>query len=133
MHRRISLLAGLIFCVGCGVSDLESVAGKVVMQGQNSFAFAGDVLELRSQADPTAHAFAEIKADGSFEIDSLHGGEITHGVKPGEYDARIVISDDDAQHKQQAIKSINKKYLNFDTSGLKVVVPSPQITLEISK
>lgn len=132
-YLSLSLLVALILFVGCGDASHESITGKVVFQGQENFAFAGDVLELRSQSDPNSHAFAELNADGSFEVDSLHDGKITRGAKPGEYDARIVIADDDAEHKQKANKAINKRYLSFETSGLKVIVPSSQVTLEISK
>ncbi len=108
------------------------MTGQVVYRGPQEFVFAGDVLELRLQSDPNVHAFAEIQPDGAFEIDSLVEGEIARGAKPGTYEARIVVSDDDAQHKVQASKAIPKKYLSFETSGLKVEVPSANVKLEIS-
>ena len=119
--------------LGCSPQGLQSLEGKVELQGGESFAFAGDSVELRSATDASLHAFGEIKPDGTFKIDTLDNGNIVTGAKPGHYEARIVISDDDYEHKKLASKSINKKFLNFETSGLKVTVPSSGLTLKISK
>jgi hypothetical protein len=92
-----------------------------------------DTIELRSQADSKQLAFGEIKADGKFKIDSLVNGSVVHGAAPGVYSARIVISDDDYEHKKLSAKSIPKKYFQFETSGLSVTIPSTGVTLQISK
>jgi hypothetical protein len=129
-----SLLAfSVVFIAGCSQQGLQSLEGQLVHQDGGAFEFAGDTIELRSQSDPTQHAFGEIKPDGKFKIDSLDEGKILQGAKPGEYVARIVIADDDYEHKKVAAKSINKKFLNFETSGLSVKVPTSGLTLSISK
>lgn len=129
---RAILLALLAVTVGCSPQGLQSLEGKVLYQG-GEFVFAGDTLELRSSADASLHAFGELKPDGTFKVDTLENGKVVTGAKPGKYDARIVISDDDYEHKKLAAKSINKKFLSFESSGLSVTVPSSAVTLTISK
>ena len=130
---RASLLAFLLaVTAGCSPQGLQSLDGKVLYQG-GEFVFAGDTLELRSSADASLHAFGEIKPDGTFKVDTLENGKVVTGAKPGKYEARIVISDDDYEHKKLAVKSINKKFLSFESSGLSVTVPSSAVTLTISK
>lgn len=126
------MLALLAVTVGCSPQGLQSLEGKVLYQG-GEFVFAGDTLELRSSADASLHAFGELKPDGTFKVDTLENGKVVTGAKPGKYDARIVISDDDYEHKKLAAKSINKKFLSFESSGLSVTVPSSAVTLTISK
>lgn len=127
------LLVVAVGIAGCNQKGLQSLDGKVVYQGGESFSFVGDTIELRSSADASVHAFGEIKPDGTFKIDTLDDGDFASGAKPGSYEARIVISDDDYEHKKLAAKSINKKYLSFETSGLSVTVPSSGATLTISR
>lgn len=128
-------LAMLTLCVqaGCGPADLKSLSGKVVLPAEETFQFAGEVVELRSQSGSNETAFGEILADGTFAVESLVDGKIVKGVKPGNYQARIVISDDDYEHKKIAGKSIPKKYLSFDSSGLSVQVPSSAVTFELKR
>lgn len=73
------------------------------------------------------------QSGSTIEERSLDEGKILQGAKPGEYVARIVIADGDYEHKKVAAKSINKKFLNFETSGLSVKVPTSGLTLSISK
>lgn len=130
---RTSLLAFLLaLAAGCSPQGLQSLEGKVSYQG-GGFVFAGDTIELRSAANTSLRAFGEIKPDGTFKVDTLENGKVVTGAKPGTYEARIVISDDDYEHKKLAAKSINKKYLRFEASGLSVTVPSSAVTLTISK
>ena len=130
---KTTLLAFVVVAtVGCSPQGLQSLDGKVLYQG-GEFVFAGDTIELRSSADASLHAFGEIKPDGTFKVDTLEDGKVVVGAKLGKYEARIVISDDDYDHKKLAAKSINKKYLRFETSGLNVTVPSSGVKLTISK
>jgi hypothetical protein len=118
---------------GCSESNLQPLAGKIKYVGDSGFAFSGDVVELRSQSDPTSNAYGEIQPDGSFEVDSLEKGKIVKGAKPGKYAVRLVIADDDYDHKKLASKAINKKYFSFDTSGLEVDVPATNVNFSITR
>ena len=130
---KVLMTCSLVLLAGCGPQGLQPLEGQLVFQDGISFEFSGDTIELRSQADSKQLAFGEIKADGKFKIDSLVNSSVVQGTTPGVYSARIVISDDDYEHKKLAAKSIPKKYFQFETSGLSVTVPSTGITLQISK
>ncbi len=70
------------------------------------FPFQGDVLELQLVGQKDQLAFGAIKPDGTFHVESLVGGVISKGAAPGIYAARIVISDDEPSHQQDAAKVI---------------------------
>ena len=127
------LLACLAVFAGCGSSAQPTAVGRVVLQQAGAFNFAGDTLELRSKTDPNKLAFGQIQPDGSFKIESLVDGQVTSGAPAGTYQARLVIADDDYEHKAQASKAIPKKFFSFDTSNLLVEVPNRDIQLTISK
>ncbi len=126
------LASSTLFVFGCSSGELQPLEGRVLLK-EGTFPFSGDTIELRSETDSSSHAFGEIKSDGTFTIESLQAGNVVHGASPGAYAARIVISDDDYDHKKLAVKSIHKKYLQFETSGWRVQVPTKGLTLEISK
>lgn len=131
---KLTFLGSLLLAsLGCGNASLSPVEGKVVLGPNVDFQFAGDTLEIRSGSNPSEVAYAEIQNDGSFSIESLQSGKIVRGANPGEYQARIVISTDDFQHKATALKTIPKKYLKFETSQLVVVAPSTNNTLTIQR
>lgn len=120
----VVLGVSLLATMGCGQSSLSPIEGKVILDANAPFSFAGDTLEIRSQTDPASIAYAEIQADGTFRVESLKQGKIVQGAEPGRYQARIVISTDDPKHKDYALKAIPKKYLKFETSELLVEAPS---------
>jgi hypothetical protein len=122
----------LLLLAGCSRRDLELQQGKILFSDGTAFAFAGDVLEVRPVGQLQG-GFAEIQADGSFAIETLEDGTIFRGCKPGTYEARIVVSDDDYDHKAQAAIAINEKYLQFESSGLRFELPTPELQLRISK
>ncbi len=123
----------LVAMIGCGPRTLSPVDGKVLFEPGIDFQFAGDTLEIRSENSPSDVGYGEIKPDGSFTIESLRDGEIVNGAPPGSYRARIVIADDDYDHKAAALKAVPKKYLSFETSGFSLDAPSRGVTLTISK
>lgn len=128
----IALFAVVTASVGCGESEFRAQGGKVVVQHPADFAFSGDVLELRLESDPLQRAFAEIKPDGTFDIESIHEGAISAGLRPGVYRARLVFSDDDPEHTKRASKVIHRKFTRFETSGLRIQVPSQDAVLSVS-
>ncbi len=133
--RGARMVCGLLTLTlfGCSESSLQPLAGKIKYVGDSEFAFSGDVVELRSQSDPSINAYGEVQPDGSFEVDSLDQGKIVKGAKPGKYAVRLVIADDDYEHKKLASKAINKKYFSFDTSGLEVDVPATNVAISITR
>lgn len=123
--RLVCLLVLTCILGGCGESgpNLHSVAGKVELREQDVTLLHGSVVELSLLSDPTVRGFGEIQPDGKFQIKSLVGGELYHGVPEGRYAARILPHDEDGAARQQATKAIAPRYLKFDTSGLSVQVP----------
>ena len=118
--------------VGCGSSELHTLQGSVALQDSSEFKFAGDVLELQLEGNPLQRAFGEIEAGGSFHIETLDKGKIASGIRPGVYQARIVLCDDDPQHVKLASRAIDRKFTRFESSGLKVRVPSRDVILQVS-
>ncbi len=118
--------------VGCSQNNLSPLEGKVVLSDID-FQFAGDTLEIRSQTNPREVAYGEIRPDGSFVIESLKEGLIVKGAASGDYEARVIVADDDFEHKAKGKKAIPKKYTSFETSGLKLSAPSRDATLTLSK
>jgi len=112
---------------------LGTASGKIVLAEGSAFVFAGDSLEIRHESTARPLAFGQIRPDGSFEIESLVDGVVRKGAAPGTYRARIVVSDDDYEHRALALKSIQKKYLSFDTSYLKLHIPSRNVVLQLRK
>ncbi len=127
------LLAVITFLLGCGPANQPAASGRILLPSSDVFTFADDTLELRSKNNPNQLAFGKIQPDGSFQIESLINGEVVRGAPAGTYQARLVIADDDYQHKQAAAKAIPKKFFNFDSSALVVEVPGNNIQLSISK
>lgn len=124
--------AVILALVGCGSSELHTLDGRVVLQDASEFVFSDDVLELRLEANPLQRAFGHIESDGSFHIETLDAGKIANGVRDGVYEARIVLSDDNPQHGKLASKAIDRKFTRFETSGLRVQVPSKDVVLHVS-
>ncbi len=118
---------------GCGGKAESPIEGVVVIESASDFQFSGDTLEVRSVERPAEVAYGEIKSDGTFRIESLRDGAIVEGTSAGEYEARIVVSDDDSKHKSAALKAIPKKYLQFASSGLKVTAPNTQVIIKLSR
>ena len=137
-HTITSALAILVLTtIGCGGSSLAPIQGSIELGsdigGGVHFQFNGDTLEIRSKEDPREIAFASISPDGTFSIESLKGGQILRGANPGDYEARIIIADDDSAHRSAGLKAIPKKYLRFETSGLNLSAPSNDVKLTITR
>ena len=124
--------AVIVAIAGCGSSELHTLDGRVALQDASGFMFAGDALELRLEGNPLQRAFGHIEPNGSFHIETLDAGKIASGVKPGVYEARIVLADDDPQHVKLASQVIHRKFTRFEASGLKVRVPSEDVILQVS-
>ncbi len=126
------LLFVFSICLGCAPGNQLPARGRIALSTDSGFTFAGDTIELRDRDQPTRLAFGQIQPDGSFVVESLIDGKIVSGAPAGKYQARLVISDDDYEHKQRAKKAIPKKFFSFDTSDLLVEVPASDIQLKLS-
>jgi hypothetical protein len=122
---------------GCGSSANSprtfATTGKVELDSGDVTNLAGCQIEARLDSDPLVRASGDIGADGTFQLQTLSGGQILNGAPEGTYQARIILSDDDKQLRRKAAKSIAGRYLSFETSGLAFEVPgSGDITLKLS-
>jgi hypothetical protein len=100
------------------------VAGRIQLQGGDIAKLAGSTLEIASTSDVTIRGFGEIQPDGRFRIQSLQAGKLRSGVLAGNYTARIIPYDEDANTRILATKAIARRYLQFETSNLTVQVPA---------
>lgn len=111
---------------GCGQGGPRTypVRGKIDLAGGDVSALAGSYVDAAHEGDPNVRASGEIRADGSFALETLHEGAIRRGAREGAYRVRIVLSDDDPATKKRARQAIARRYLSFETSGLSLKVPA---------
>ncbi len=111
---------------GCGTNgpELHSVSGIVIGATDKISAIAGSSVEISLKDRPTVRGFGQIEPDGAFEIQSLHLGELRGGALEGEYNLRLLPNDEDEESRKRALSAFSKKYLQFETSGLQVIVPA---------
>ncbi|VTS00962.1 hypothetical protein [Tuwongella immobilis] len=138
-HRRIPgrylLAAVLLSSIGCGGSGPQTVpfSGKISLVGGNLEQLAGSAVEVAKVDDPAVRGFGEIQPDGQFQLASLIQGELREGVLPGQYQVRILPNSEDGESYRRSAKAVARRFLQFETSGLKVNVPDSQVvTLAIS-
>jgi len=125
--RSLSLVAAftLSLLVGCGSGvKTHPVAGKIEIPSGEIQPLAGHTIELALDSDPNIRAAGQIQPDGTFELETLHGGTVLKGALPGTYKARLVLADDDIKQKALATKAIPQRYLQFEKSGLALQVPA---------
>jgi hypothetical protein len=131
MYRSLFILIFVLGLQGCTGERLPSLTGKVEIKAHPDLKFRSDSLEFQSIEDPNQFAYGQLTDSGSFEVETLLDGKITQGLPPGKYRARLVISDDDIDHKRSLQAKIEKRYLSFETSGWEVEVPGKDIRLTI--
>lgn len=117
---------GVAVLTGCGESGppLHPVVGRVELKGGDVSQLAGSSVEVVLASDSRVRGFGAIQPDGKFRLESLQVGEVKPGVLQGEYSARIIPNTEDEATQTRVAKSIAKRYLKFETSGLKVSVPA---------
>jgi hypothetical protein len=140
-HRRlIDWLALLVtttlflISVGCAkpAAKTHFVRGQFEVPGGDIELLAGHIVEVALIADPRVRAAGQIREDGTFALSALHEGAPLAGAKEGAYQARIVLSDDDPGRRNIAAKALPQRYLQFESSGLTLNVPSAEIvTLKV--
>ncbi|MEI6685723.1 MAG: hypothetical protein WCN64_06280 [Planctomycetota bacterium] len=123
--KKLIIFVWFLLVSGCADLGprLYPVSGKVQISGQDIGVLEGSAIEVVSEADNNIRAAGTINADGSFILETLQMGRMQKGAREGDFKARIVISDDDKAKLRLANKAVQKKYLDFESSGWKVKVP----------
>jgi hypothetical protein len=122
----------LILTLGCSDPTYLTVKGQVIHRDSTDLRFASDSIELQSVSDPKLIAYGGLSETGEFNIESLVNGKIMRGVPAGKYRVRLVVSDDDYEHKKLFASKIDQKYSSYERSGWSLEVPSNNVSLEIS-
>ena len=133
---KLAVILGLLIAMtsGCSVSKNQPAQGKVELEAGDVKNLAGSHIEAVHVNDPTVRASGEIQADGSFKLQALREGKVEDKLPPGDYQARILLTDNDPQAARQAAKVVPSRYLRFDSSDLTFQVPSNgEVTLKLSQ
>jgi hypothetical protein len=140
MSRRVLclLFAAMLGSVeGCGptLPPTFPVKGRVDLETGDLADLADSTVELAQVKDSSIRSSASIRQDGTVEFESLISGVIAKGAQAGEYNARIILSDDgDRAAKQKRRAVVPPRYLQMNTSGWSVVVPPiGDVVLKITK
>ena len=123
--KKLIIFVWFLLVSGCADLGprLYPVSGKVQVSGQDITVLEGSAIEVMSNTDNNIRAAGTINADGSFILETLQMGRMQKGAREGDFKARVVISDDDKAKLRLANKAVQKKYLDFESSGWKVKVP----------
>ena len=129
----IGLLAASLVGCGRGGPRTYPVKGVVQLTSGDVKLLAGSHVEVALIDDPTVRASGEIREDGSFKLQTRHNGDTISGVRPGTYQARIILADDDQANLRRAASALALRFRDFKTSGLSLTVPATEaIVLTIS-
>jgi hypothetical protein len=129
----MALLAALMVAGCSGGHRTYPVQGKVELAGGNVEHLAGANIEAALESDPTVRASGLIEPDGSFTLETLYAGIIYKGALEGNYQVRIVLSDDDKATRRAAAHALHPRFLQFQTSGLSLQVPTQgDVTLKLA-
>jgi len=126
----------LLALFGCGASGVKTcpVKGKVEVKDGDVALLAGSHVELMQESDPDIRPNGKIEPGGSFSLQIQHQGKIVVGAPEGNYKVRIILGDEsDAGVPKRKGDPIHKRFLDFNTSGLSVKVPSGDYTVSLSK
>jgi hypothetical protein len=131
----LGLAALLPVLAGCGESGppVHQVSGKVVFKGKGNLRqLVGGKVRFQSTADPKLMPVGSIEDDGSFSLGTMHQDKELRGVPAGTYKARV--EPRPADDEEAARAPIDRKYLEFDKSGLTFTVPAPgEIVIEVER
>ncbi|OWK46336.1 hypothetical protein FRUB_00035 [Fimbriiglobus ruber] len=98
--------------------------GKVQVQGGDVTRLAGGHVEVVQPNDLRIAARAEIQDDGSFALETIHAGKPLSGVRPGDYQVRIVLSDEDRGSRRRRGQVLAPRFTQYKTSGLTLQAPT---------
>jgi len=143
MLRATSASAAWIMLSLCGPAGCSSqgiktypVSGKVEVKDGDVAMLTGSTIQLVQEADDTIRPYGNLDASGNFTVKTLHKGEIAQGAPQGKYKARIMLgdeSDEGVPSRKGKGNVIHPRFLEFNTSGLYLTVPSSDYTLSLSR
>jgi hypothetical protein len=129
------LLAAVMLC-GCSSAGLKTypVKGKVQIKDGDVALLTGGHIELKHDSDETLRPSGKITPDGDFAMETLHQGRVLPGAPEGSYKARIVLGDEsDPGVPKRKRDPVHRKFLDFETSGLSLKVPSGDYNVSLSQ
>lgn len=123
--------------LGCGKGSgppTFPVGGTATLEQADPNVLAGHTIEFVLDGDPAVRSFAEIQANGSFELASLRDGAVYSGALAGTYRVRLILSDDNPDVQRKLIKTIDPSSFNLEKTPLVVQVPaSDPITISFKR
>lgn len=131
--RQVLVAISLIGMSSCTESTLKTypVQGYVVHTDGDVHQLIHSHVELMKDNDPSVHAHGEIGLDGRFTIHFVYEGELMTGAPEGRYLVRLILAEEnpegceDTSNKLKRVP-IHNRFLEFNSSGLSVVVPDSQ-------
>jgi hypothetical protein len=136
LRSKVITALTLFWLVGCGGPSIKThpVSGKVEIKDGDAAVLTGSTIELKHQSDESLRPYGNFDSAGNFTVKTVHQGEVLEGAPEGQYSARIVLADesDEGVPKRKG-EVIHRRFLNFETSGLSVTVPSDQVTVTLSR
>lgn len=126
----------LLSLVGCQRDQPKTrpVSGAVELATGDVALLKGSNVELVQESDSTVRASGVIGDGGRFQIKTFHNGSFLGGALEGNYKARIILADEsDEGIPKRPPNLVPRRYLDFETSGLKLSVPSGDYNLKLSK
>jgi hypothetical protein len=139
VYARPAFSAGflaVLVLAGCSSAKIKThpVNGKIQLADGDIAVLEKSSVELMQDADPTLRPSGVIQRDGRFQIKTFHDGEFLVGAPEGIYKARIILADesDEGVPKRKG-DPIHRRFLDFQTSGLSITVPSSDVTLSLTK
>jgi hypothetical protein len=100
------------------------VKGAIVFTGGDVKLLAGSHVDAALTSDPTLRASGVIQDDGTFTLETLHGGASHRGARSGKYQVRVLLNDDEPKARRHVARLIAPRYLDFKTSDLNLEVPT---------
>jgi hypothetical protein len=129
-------VVSLLLLVGCSNQSIKThpVSGKVEIKDGDVAILTGSSVEFKHESDESFRPYGNIDSSGKFTVKTPFKGEILLGAPEGKYKARIILGDqsDEGVPKRKG-DPIHKRFLDFNTSGLSVTVPSGDYTVSLSK
>jgi hypothetical protein len=132
-HFRTCIALSLI--VGCSSSKIpptQTASGKVLYKGGDVKSLQDGTVEFQLVSDPTVIAAGQIQADGTFSLQtwSTDGAVTSSGVAAGEHKVRVVPPNPREEGSRHLIAP---QYQNFETSGIRVTIPTDVIEITVDR
>lgn len=122
--HTLLIAIGLACCTGCSQSNIKLHPVHGTIRTEKITDLVGSTVEIALAEKISDRGFGVITESGDFHIQSLQGGELLDGVPEGTYVVRVLPNDEDSDSRKRAVAAIPKKFLAFETSNLKISVPT---------